>query len=151
MKLINLTDLKHSSFCPLPLYLILNSLISKIKVSNFVLLWQNIFLTLSFEHNHFFSGTVKTGGGGGWASFAAVAVAFWAILVAVASLLAAVAAAVGGGVAAAAAGVGGGAGWDSLYWRLALSLTTREQRELGMKLRSVVISSEWVQYPHVLA
>ena len=73
-------------------------------------------------------------------------------MVAVASLLAAVAAGVGGG--AAAAGVGGdvgGAGWDSLYWRLALSLTTREQRELGMKLRSVVISSEWVQYPHVLA
>ena len=38
-----------------------------------------------------------------------------------------------------------------MYWRLALSLTTREQRELGMKLRSAVISSEWVQYPHVLA
>ena len=73
-------------------------------------------------------------------------------MVAVASLLAAVAAAVGGGVVAAAGvGVGGGAGWDSLYWRLALSLTTREQRELGMKLSSAVISSEWVQYPHVLA
>ena len=72
-------------------------------------------------------------------------------MVAVASLLAAVAAAVGGGVVAAVGGVGGGAGWDSLYWRLALSLTTREQRELGMKLRSAVISSEWVQYPHVLA
>ena len=67
-------------------------------------------------------------------------------MVAVASLLAAV----GGGVVATA-GVGGRAGWDSLYWRLALSLTTREQRELGMKLRSAVISSEWVQYPHVLA
>ena len=71
-------------------------------------------------------------------------------MVAVASLLAAVAAAVGGGVAAVG-GVGGGAGWNSLYWRLALSLTTREQRELGMKLRSAVISSAWVQYPHVLA
>ena len=70
-------------------------------------------------------------------------------MVAVASLLAAV----GGGAAAAAAAAadGGGAGWDSLYWRLALSLTTREQRELGIKLRSAVISSEWDQYPHVLA
>ena len=38
-----------------------------------------------------------------------------------------------------------------MYWRLALSLTTREQRELGIKLRSAVISSEWDQYPHVLA
>ena len=71
-------------------------------------------------------------------------------MVAVASLLAAVAAAVGGGVAGVGVG-GGGAGGDSLYWRLALSLTTREQRELGMKLSSAVISSEWVQYPHVLA
>ena len=72
-------------------------------------------------------------------------------MVAVASLLAAVAAAVGGGVVAGVGVGGGGAGWDSLYWRLALSLTTREQRELGMKLRSAVISSEWDQYPHVLA
>ena len=70
-------------------------------------------------------------------------------MVAVASLPAAVAAA-GGGAAVAAAGVGGGAGWDSLYWRLALSLTTREQRELGRKLRSAVMSSAWDQYPHVL-
>ena len=69
-------------------------------------------------------------------------------MVAVASLLAAVG---GGVVAAGVGGVGGGAGWDSLYWRLALSLTTREQRELGIKLRSAVISSEWDQYPHVLA
>ena len=65
-------------------------------------------------------------------------------MVAVASLPAAVAS------AAAAGGVGGGAGWDSLYWRLALSLTTREQRELGRKLRSAVMSSAWDQYPHVL-
>ena len=72
-------------------------------------------------------------------------------MVAVASLLAAVAAAVGGGVVAGVGVGGGGAGWDSLYWRLALSLTTREQRELGMKLRSAVISREWDQYPHVLA
>ena len=71
-------------------------------------------------------------------------------MVAVASLLAAVAAAVGGGVVAGVGVGGGGAGWDSLYWRLALSLTTREQRELGIKLSSAVISSEWVQYPHVL-
>ena len=70
-------------------------------------------------------------------------------MVAVASLPAAVAAA-GGGAAVAGGGVDGGAGWDSLYWRLALSLTTREQRELGRKLRSAVMSSAWDQYPHVL-
>ena len=71
-------------------------------------------------------------------------------MVAVASLPAAVAAAGGGAAAAVGGGVGGGAGWDSLYWRLALSLTTREQRELGRKLRSAVMSSAWDQYPHVL-